>query len=83
MMPELGFNPIDDNDRRVASYSGGWQMRMCLGKMLLKVCWGEGEGGLGVRAGWERQGGAGRGSEALQGRPHLLAAAAGLWHCLC
>ena len=37
MMPELGFNPIDDNDRLVASYSGGWQMRMCLGKMLLKV----------------------------------------------
>ena len=24
MMPELGFGP-DDNDRLVASYSGGWQ----------------------------------------------------------
>ncbi|EFN51164.1 hypothetical protein CHLNCDRAFT_28318, partial [Chlorella variabilis] len=35
MMPELGFGP-DDNDRLVASYSGGWQMRMCLGKILLK-----------------------------------------------
>lgn len=37
MMPELGFNPTEDNDRLVASYSGGWQMRMCLGKILLKV----------------------------------------------
>lgn len=37
MMPELGFGP-EDNDRLVASYSGGWQMRMCLGKILLKVC---------------------------------------------
>lgn len=36
MMPELGFGP-EDNDRLVASYSGGWQMRMCLGKILLKV----------------------------------------------
>lgn len=35
MMPELGFNP-EDNDRLVASYSGGWQMRMCLGKILLQ-----------------------------------------------
>ncbi|PSC69255.1 ABC transporter family [Micractinium conductrix] len=35
MMPELGFS-TDDNDRLVASYSGGWQMRMCLGKILLK-----------------------------------------------
>eukprot|EP00208_Stichococcus_sp_RCC1054_P004289 CAMPEP_0206141502 /NCGR_PEP_ID=MMETSP1473-20131121/13139_1 /ASSEMBLY_ACC=CAM_ASM_001109 /TAXON_ID=1461547 /ORGANISM="Stichococcus sp, Strain RCC1054" /LENGTH=931 /DNA_ID=CAMNT_0053536099 /DNA_START=181 /DNA_END=2976 /DNA_ORIENTATION=+ len=34
MMPELGFT-TDDNDRLVASYSGGWQMRMCLGKILL------------------------------------------------
>jgi ATPase subunit of ABC transporter with duplicated ATPase domains len=34
MMPELGFGP-EDNDRLVASYSGGWQMRMCLGKILL------------------------------------------------
>lgn len=35
MMPELGFGQ-DDNDRLVASYSGGWQMRMCLGKILLQ-----------------------------------------------
>mmetsp|Transcript_5166 Transcript_5166/g.11242 ORF Transcript_5166/g.11242 Transcript_5166/m.11242 type:complete len:696 (+) Transcript_5166:136-2223(+) len=35
MMPELGFK-AEDNDRLVASYSGGWQMRMCLGKMLLQ-----------------------------------------------
>ncbi len=27
MMPELGFKQ-DDNDRLVASFSGGWQMRM-------------------------------------------------------
>lgn len=36
MMPELGFRP-EDNERLVASYSGGWQMRMCLGKILLQV----------------------------------------------
>ncbi|GMH44160.1 hypothetical protein BSKO_12094 [Bryopsis sp. KO-2023] len=35
MMPELGFSK-EDNDRLVASYSGGWQMRMCLGKILLQ-----------------------------------------------
>uniref|UniRef100_A0A7R9YWU0 ABC transporter domain-containing protein n=1 Tax=Chlamydomonas euryale TaxID=1486919 RepID=A0A7R9YWU0_9CHLO len=35
MMPELGFT-ADDNDRKVRSFSGGWQMRMCLGKMLLQ-----------------------------------------------
>lgn len=35
MMPELGFG-AEDNDRLVASYSGGWQMRMCLGKILLQ-----------------------------------------------
>ncbi|KAK9856093.1 hypothetical protein WJX84_006134 [Apatococcus fuscideae] len=35
MMPELGFTP-EDNDRLVASFSGGWQMRMCLGKILLQ-----------------------------------------------
>ena len=46
MMPELGFKP-DDNDRLVASFSGGWQMRMCLGKMLLQV--------RGCRAGYEGQ----------------------------
>lgn len=36
MLPELGFSP-EDNDRLVLSYSGGWQMRMCLGKILLQV----------------------------------------------
>lgn len=36
IMPELGFEP-EDNDRLVASFSGGWQMRMSLGKMLLQV----------------------------------------------
>ena len=65
MMPELGFGP-DDNDRLVASYSGGWQMRMCLGKILLKV-------GAG-RWGWHaRCGGSGRplpGSASLC-LPHL------------
>ncbi|KAG2431609.1 hypothetical protein HYH02_013302 [Chlamydomonas schloesseri] len=35
MMPELGFK-AEDNDRLVASFSGGWQMRMCLGKLLLQ-----------------------------------------------
>lgn len=35
-MPELGFG-TDDSDRLVASFSGGWQMRMCLGKILLQV----------------------------------------------
>eukprot|EP00897_Mesotaenium_endlicherianum_P004485 jgi/Mesen1/4064/ME000213S03086 len=35
MMPELGFLP-EDSDRLVASYSGGWQMRMSLGKILLQ-----------------------------------------------
>jgi len=35
MMPELGFTKSDE-DRLVASFSGGWQMRMCLGKMLLQ-----------------------------------------------
>jgi hypothetical protein len=28
---------LQDNDRLVSSYSGGWQMRMCLGKLLLQV----------------------------------------------
>lgn len=36
LMPELGFSP-DDSDRLVASFSGGWQMRMSLGKILLQV----------------------------------------------
>jgi len=35
MMPELGFQPGDDK-RLVGSFSGGWQMRMCLGKVLLE-----------------------------------------------
>lgn len=35
MMPELGFTS-HDNDQLVSSYSGGWQMRMCLGKILLQ-----------------------------------------------
>lgn len=43
MMPELGFAP-EDNDRLVASYSGGWQMRMCLGKILLQVGFLQGGG---------------------------------------
>jgi ATPase subunit of ABC transporter with duplicated ATPase domains len=36
MMPTLGFNPDRDNDRLVASFSGGWQMRIGLGKILLQ-----------------------------------------------
>ena len=36
LMPELGFAP-EDSDRLVASFSSGWQMRMCLGKILLQV----------------------------------------------
>ncbi|CAK8567819.1 unnamed protein product [Lathyrus sativus] len=35
LMPELGFG-TEDSDRLVASFSGGWQMRMCLGKILLQ-----------------------------------------------
>ncbi|KAG0600852.1 hypothetical protein M758_11G066000 [Ceratodon purpureus] len=35
MMPELGFT-ADDSDRLVASFSGGWQMRIALGKILLQ-----------------------------------------------
>ncbi|KAI3462004.1 hypothetical protein Pfo_018667 [Paulownia fortunei] len=35
LMPELGFAP-EDTDRLVASFSGGWQMRMSLGKILLQ-----------------------------------------------
>ncbi|CAJ1974602.1 unnamed protein product [Sphenostylis stenocarpa] len=35
LVPELGFAP-EDSDRLVASFSGGWQMRMCLGKILLQ-----------------------------------------------
>lgn len=35
LMPELGF-AVEDSDRLVASFSGGWQMRMSLGKILLQ-----------------------------------------------
>ncbi|KAI5066147.1 hypothetical protein GOP47_0018771 [Adiantum capillus-veneris] len=35
MMPELGFTQ-EDGERLVASFSGGWQMRMSLGKILLQ-----------------------------------------------
>ncbi|KAJ7567136.1 hypothetical protein O6H91_02G133200 [Diphasiastrum complanatum] len=35
IMPEMGFSP-DDGDRLVASFSGGWQMRISLGKILLQ-----------------------------------------------
>ena len=36
IMPELGF-VSEDNDRLVASFSGGWQMRISLGKILLQA----------------------------------------------
>ena len=35
ILPELGFTP-EDGDRLVSSFSGGWQMRMSLGKILLQ-----------------------------------------------
>ena len=35
LLPELGFK-ADDGDRFVSEYSGGWQMRMGLGKILLQ-----------------------------------------------
>ncbi len=35
IMPELDFTP-DDGDRPVSAFSGGWQMRMSLGKILLQ-----------------------------------------------
>jgi ATP-binding cassette, subfamily F, member 3 len=35
ILPEMGFDP-DDGDRLVSSFSGGWQMRMGLGKILLQ-----------------------------------------------
>jgi ABC-type Mn2+/Zn2+ transport system ATPase subunit len=38
IMPTLGFVP-EDNDRLVASFSGGWQMRISLGKILLQEPW--------------------------------------------
>jgi len=35
IMPDLGFE-ADDGDRLVSAFSGGWQMRMSLGKILLQ-----------------------------------------------
>jgi ATP-binding cassette subfamily F protein 3 len=35
ILPEMGFDP-DDGDRLVSEFSGGWQMRMGLGKVLLQ-----------------------------------------------
>jgi ATP-binding cassette, subfamily F, member 3 len=36
ILPEIGF-VIEDGDRLVSSFSGGWQMRMSLGKILLQT----------------------------------------------
>ncbi|MEX0268582.1 ABC-F family ATP-binding cassette domain-containing protein [Leptolyngbyaceae cyanobacterium UHCC 1019] len=35
LMPEIGFE-AEDGDRLVSAFSGGWQMRMGLGKILLQ-----------------------------------------------
>ncbi len=35
ILPEIGFEP-EDSDRLVSAFSGGWQMRMSLGKILLQ-----------------------------------------------
>jgi len=35
ILPELGF-AVDDAERLVSAFSGGWQMRMSLGKILLQ-----------------------------------------------
>lgn len=35
ILPEMGFRP-EDGDRLVSEFSGGWQMRMGLGKILLQ-----------------------------------------------
>lgn len=35
ILPELGF-AAEDSDRLVSAFSGGWQMRMSLGKILLQ-----------------------------------------------
>jgi ATP-binding cassette subfamily F protein 3 len=35
ILPEMGFE-LEDGDRLVSSFSGGWQMRICLAKILLK-----------------------------------------------
>ena len=36
ILPEIGF-ASDDGDRLVSAFSGGWQMRMSLGKILLQA----------------------------------------------
>lgn len=36
ILPEVGF-ASDDGDRLVSAFSGGWQMRMSLGKILLQA----------------------------------------------
>ncbi|MBW4650840.1 MAG: ATP-binding cassette domain-containing protein [Kastovskya adunca ATA6-11-RM4] len=35
ILPEMGFE-MEDGDRLVSAFSGGWQMRMSLGKILLQ-----------------------------------------------
>ncbi|MBR8830726.1 MAG: putative ABC transporter ATP-binding protein YheS [Chroococcopsis gigantea SAG 12.99] len=35
ILPEMGFS-LEDGDRSVSAFSGGWQMRMSLGKILLQ-----------------------------------------------
>lgn len=35
ILPEMGFD-LEDGDRLVSAFSGGWQMRMSLGKILLQ-----------------------------------------------
>jgi ATP-binding cassette subfamily F protein 3 len=35
ILPEMGF-ALEDNERLVSAFSGGWQMRICLGKILLQ-----------------------------------------------
>jgi ATP-binding cassette, subfamily F, member 3 len=35
ILPEMGFTD-EDGDRLVSAFSGGWQMRICLGKILLQ-----------------------------------------------
>jgi ATP-binding cassette subfamily F protein 3 len=35
ILPEMGFQ-LEDSDRLVSGFSGGWQMRMSLGKILLQ-----------------------------------------------
>lgn len=35
ILPEMGFG-LEDGERLVSAFSGGWQMRICLGKILLQ-----------------------------------------------